>query len=139
MLWRQWKSALEFGVPGLLLGLGLAWLAGGYRGLHAQVDSPKSSDRNRPTVTAATGESGGITAMISPLQPGSAAQLLYLVDAKSRVFAVYTIDTTQGKDTVRLAGARRFHWDLQLTEWNNHEPEVHTVEAAVKSASPKSQ
>lgn len=139
MLWRQWKTAARFGGPGVLLGLALAWLIGGQRGL-AQGDPQRRSDRLRPAAIVPAGESSGISAIISPLQPGSpvaTAQLLYLIDTKARAFAIYQIDPAQGKSTIKLQGVRQFHWDLQLGEWNNHEPQVQEVEAAVKAASPK--
>lgn len=137
MLGRQWKAAVQFGGPGVLIGLALAWSMGGHRGLFAQGEPARAPDRNRPAMLAP--ESSGVTAIVSPPQPGSSGQLLYLIDAKERAFAVYQVDPSQGKGTIKLQGVRQFRWDLQLEEWNNHEPEVGTVKAAVKAGSSRSQ
>ena len=137
MSFRQWSSAARFGGPGVLLGLALAWLLSGQRGVHAQASSASAVDRARPVAAGQVADSGGTIAMIAPLHTGSpegTAQRLYLIDTKSRAFAVYRIDPTHDKGTIKLEGVRKFHWDMQLEAFNNQEPDVHTIATAVKAA-----
>ncbi|MDR3637760.1 MAG: hypothetical protein P4L84_28395 [Isosphaeraceae bacterium] len=134
---RQCNMAARYGGPGLLLGLVLAWSIGGQRGLHAQATAPSPLDRARPVSSAPVGEAGGTLAMISPLQAGSPSatgQLLYLIDTKSRAFAVYRIDPAHDKGTIKLEGVRQYHWDMKLSQFNNQDPEVAVIESAVKAA-----
>jgi len=77
------------------------------------------------------GESGGLIAFNSPAN--GSGQFLYLIDTKTRAFAIYRVDTTNPKGTVKLEAARQYNWDLKLTEWNNQPPEVTAIEAAVKT------
>jgi len=61
------------------------------------------------------------------------AQLLYLVDTRGHSFAVYRIDPTNPKGTVKLEAARHYQWDLKLAEYNNQPPEVAAIESTVKT------
>jgi len=61
------------------------------------------------------------------------AQLLYLVDTRGHAFAVYRIDPTNPKGTVKLEAARHYQWDLKLAEYNNQPPEVAAIESTVKT------
>jgi len=130
---RDWGVVARYGVPGLLLGLGLAWAFGG-GGLGAQAQMIPPPDRAR---AAAQGEASGTIAFTAPLTSAagtSPAQLLYLIDTRSRAFAVYRIDPTSPKGAVKLEAARQYQWDLKLTEYNNQAPEPDAIEAAVKAA-----
>jgi hypothetical protein len=118
-------------------GLVLAWSIGGPRGLHAQATPPGSVDRPRAAAATPAVEAGGTVAMIAPVQPGSpgaTGQLLYLIDTKTRAFAVYRIDPAHDKGTIKLEGVRQYHWDMKLAEFNNQKPEVAAIESAVKAA-----
>jgi len=133
----RWSAAARFGGPGVLLGLALAASIGGQRGLHAEGAGAAAIERPRPVPTAPAADTGGVLAMTAPLHQGSAngtGQLLYLIDTKSRAFAVYRIDPAQDKGTIKLEGVRQFHWDMKLAEFNNQKPEVDAIEAAVKAA-----
>lgn len=134
---RQWSTVARFGGPGVVLGLALAWSIGGQRGAHADGPVPALPERPRAAASLPVGESGGTLALISPLQPGSngaTGQLLYLIDTKSRAFAVYRIDPAHTKGTIKLEGVRQYNWDMKLAEFRNQDPDVLTIESAVKAA-----
>jgi hypothetical protein len=139
---RTWSNAARFGGAGVVLGLALAWSLGGPRGLLAQAaPATKGAERPRPAPAAPVGEAGGTLALIAPWQPGTPnakGQLLYLIDTKSRAFAVYRIDPEHDTGTIKLEGTRQYQWDLQLTEYNNQEPAVSAISAAVKAAGVRS-
>lgn len=141
MLWRQWGTAARFGGPGLLLGLILAGWLGAPAGLQAQAASPALADRGRVPAGAVSAEANGTLALIAPLAAGSqgaAGQLLYVIDTKTRAFAVYRIDPGHDKGTIKLEGVRQYQWDLMLTEYNNQEPQVAATKSAVSAvAAPK--
>ncbi len=85
-----------------------------------------------------SGDSTGTIAFTALLHNNAsgngAAQLLYLIDTRSRAFAVYRIDPTNPKGAVKLEAARQYQWDLKLSEYNNQAPEPAAIEAAVKVA-----
>ncbi|HMB07219.1 MAG TPA: hypothetical protein VKP69_26255, partial [Isosphaeraceae bacterium] len=58
---------------------------------------------------------------------------LYLIDPRTRAFAIYRVDLSNPKGTVKLEAARQYNWDLRLTEFNNQPPEVTAIEATVKT------
>jgi len=62
--------------------------------------------------------------------------LLYVIDTRSRAFAVYRVDPTNPKGTVKLEAARQYQWDLKLAEYNNQPPEVAAIESTVKTLGP---
>ena len=136
MSWRQWSTAARFGGPGILLGLMLAGSFGTPSGLRAQAAGPAVADRARVPGAAVTAETNGTLAMIAPLSGGPqgvGGQLLYLVDTKTRAFAVYRIDPAHDKGTIKLEGVRQYQWDLMLTEYNNQEPQVAATKSAVSA------
>ena len=61
------------------------------------------------------------------------AQFLYLIDTRARAFAVYRVDPSNPKGTVKLEAARQYQWDLKLAEYNNLPPDVSAIESTVKS------
>jgi hypothetical protein len=65
--------------------------------------------------------------------PGGAAQLLYIIDTRTRSLAIYRVDPTNPEGALKLEAARQYQWDLKLTEYNNQKPEVTSVEASIKS------
>jgi len=91
---------------------------------------PSAADRNRGSATPPV-ESSGTVAFSSTA--GGNAQLLYLIDTRARAFAVYRVDPSNPKGTVKLEAARQYQWDLKLAEYNNLPPEVTAIESTVKS------
>lgn len=133
---RGWGNWVRYGLPGVVLGLGLAWGWEG-RGPVARAQGPGSNlpmlpqaDRGRAPATP-TVESAGTVAFSSPA--GGNAQFLYLIDTRARAFAVYRVDPSNPKGTVKLEAARQYQWDLKLAEYNNLPPEVSAIESTVKS------
>ena len=137
MALRSWSGVARYGLPGVLLGLALAWGFGG-RGLWAQAPRIPAPEWPRATAMTPSGDSTGTIAFTSLLHNNAsgngAAQLLYLIDTRSRAFAVYRIDPTNPKGAVKLEAARQYQWDLKLSEYNNQAPEHAAIEAAVKVA-----
>ncbi len=117
-------GAARYGLPGLAVGLALAWWAGG-RGPTLKAQGAAS---------AAPVEAAGTIAFTTS-SAGSSSQMLYLIDTKSQAFAIYRVDpsNSKGSGSVKLEAARQYRWDLKLSEFNNQPPEVHDVEAMVKS------
>ncbi|HWE39532.1 MAG TPA: hypothetical protein VG406_23485 [Isosphaeraceae bacterium] len=107
--------AWRTGLGGLVAGLALAWALGG-RGLTAQA-VPKS----RPEAETIAFTSNG---------PGG-VPLLYVVDTREKAFAIYRFDPS--KNTVKLAAARPYQWDLKL-DFNNEPPLVGDIEKHVTRA-----
>ena len=130
---------VRFGFPGIVLGLVLAWGLDG-RGRSAQAQAPGGgaiplpNDRGRPAATPPASETSGTIAFSSPA--GGNAQLLYLIDTKTKAFAVYRVDPSNSKGTVKLEAARQYQWDMKLSEYNNLPPEVAAIESTVKSLGP---
>ena len=138
---HAWSGWVRFGLPGVVLGAALAcWLDG--RGPSAQaqgpgvgmVPLPMTGERSRPAATPVAGETAGTVVFSRPA--GGNAQLLYLIDTKARAFAVYRVDPSNPKGTVKLEAARQYQWDLKLSEYNNLPPEVSAIESTVKSLGP---
>jgi len=127
------------------MGMFLAW-GSGVRGpqVAAQTDSndrsagtqrvaPRSSEgaKSQPARPLAGGEGNGTLALIA--ETAGPAQWLYLIDTKKRAFAVYRIDPSNGKGTVKLEACRQYKWDLELEHYNNQAPEPAAIEATVKT------
>jgi hypothetical protein len=70
---------------------------------------------------------------------GGPVQWLYLIDTKSRAFAVYRVDPTSSKGTVKLEASRQYQWDLKLEHYNNQAPEPDAIKATVKALADPSQ
>ena len=117
----QWRRILGYSVPGLMVGVALAWMASG-RGVSAQAQA------GVPGV-----EANGTIAFTS--STGGSSQLLYLIDTRSQSFAVYRVDSQGGRGagSVKLEAARQYRYDLKLAEYNNQPPEVSQVEAMVRA------
>ena len=121
MVIADWRRALRYGLPGLIVGAALAWWAGG-RGVSAQA----------PVGVPGVDSNGTIAFTTST---GGSSQLLYLIDTRSQSFAVYRVDTQSARGTgaIKLEAARLYRHDLKLSEYNNLPPEVSAVEAMVRS------
>jgi hypothetical protein len=123
MVIADWRRVLSYGVPGLLLGLAVAWWAGG-RDVSAQASPPGA-------------EANGTIAFTSPT--GGSSQLLYLIDTRAQSFAIYRVDpqAARGAGAVKLEAARQYRYDLKLSEYNNLPPEVTSVEAMIRAVPAK--
>lgn len=134
---REWSSAVRFGLPGVLIGLALAWCGGG-RGLPSalgqQVPPVGRSAVPAPVpaqMTARSPDNSGTIALTST-HPQDGSQWLYLIDTKTQALAVYRIDTVDaGK--LKLVAARKYRSDLMLTEFNNLAPQVEAIESIVQA------
>jgi hypothetical protein len=124
-----WSGVVRYGVPGVLLGLALMGGFGNVRWPRAQAENLPGIDR--PRAAAAGGDSSGMIAFTSPSV--GAAQLLYLIDTRTRSFAIYRVDPTNAKGAVRLEATRQYQWDMKLTEYNNDKPDVVSVETMIKT------
>jgi hypothetical protein len=143
MVIRIDRGMARYGLPGLVLGMGLAWVSGA-RGpeVAAQTGSAgsttassgtaRSNDANKapaPRPTAG-GEVNGTLALITT---AGQAQWLYLIDTKDRAFALYRIDPTNPKGIVKLEASRQYRWDLKLEHYNNQAPEPDAIKATVET------
>jgi len=101
------------------------------RGLPVQAQTaPAPGERTKAAVAPGV-ESGGLIALTTATT--GSAQLLYLIDSKAHAFAIYRVDPTNPKGTVKLEAARQYTWDLKLAEYNNMPPEVAAIESTVKT------
>ena len=88
----------------------------------------RGAQQGRPL---AGGDANGTLAW-SP-RPRARAQWLYLIDTKTRAFAIYRVDPSNPKGTVKLEAARQYQWDLKLDHYNNQAPEPAAIESTVKA------
>jgi len=95
--------------------------------------APRSSEggKSQAARSIAGGDGSGTLALIA--ETGGPAQWLYLIDTKKRAFAVYRIDPSNAKGTVKLEASRQYKWDLELEHYNNQAPEPAAIEATVKT------
>ena len=147
MLVRISAGMARFGLPGVMLGVAISWMsgargplaeaqtrAGGESG--SQVGLPvRGPDANRAQQgqgrLLASGEANGTLAMVTA--PPGPAQWLYLIDTKSHAFAIYRLDPTNPKGSVKLEAARQYQWDLKLEHYNNQAPEPAAIESMVRT------
>jgi hypothetical protein len=140
MILRIDQGVIRYGLPGLILGLGLAWSAG-IRGPEVQAQTspggsraantgPADNNRSGAQRPVAGGEVNGTLALITTSGP---AQWLYLVDTKDRAFALYRIDPMNAKGVVKLEASRQYKWDLKLEHYNNQAPEPDAIKATVET------
>jgi hypothetical protein len=140
----------RYGVPGAVLGMALAWLAGA-RGPSVQAQQagpvggallthpvanrrvvpPGAAGSSAPRA-ATSGEADGTIALVVPSNHGP-AQWLYMIDTKSHSFAIYKVDTENPKDLIKLEAARQYQWDLKLDHYNNSGLKPAEIEKVVKS------
>jgi hypothetical protein len=128
----------------LALGLALAWISsfreqpvsaqqtGAPRAPSANPGGPArpaEAAKSKPGRTVAGSDANGTLALIA--DPTGPIQWLYLIDTKKQAFAVYRIDPSNPKGTVKLEAARQYRWDLDLDQYNNHGLEPSDVKARV--------
>ncbi len=146
--WERWAAAKVLGrlLPGIAVGIFLSW-GWAYRAEQAAAQAPGSSVRSGAGATGqprsgepargttakavSAGESGGILALIANPTLGTPVQWLYLIDTKKRAFAIYRVDPTNPKGSVKLEASRQFRWDLDLDQYNNQGLEPADVKARV--------
>lgn len=131
MPYSQGSGWIRYGLPGIVLGF-VATLALQGWGVKALAEQGPPAERAVPRTVEATGANGTI-AFTTQSGVGGSAQLLYLIDTRSKAFAVYRVDPTNSKGTVKLEAARQYQWDLKLAEYNNQEPSVDAIESTVKN------
>lgn len=137
----------RFGVPGVALGMLMSWGAG-FHGEPGAARAQNAPGRPGPGVPApqvrpaqpsasakgaASGEAGGILAMITNPTSIAPIQWLYLIDTKKRSFAIYRVDPANPQGCVKLEASRQFRWDLDLDEYNNQGLEPADVKARVEA------
>jgi hypothetical protein len=142
MIGRVDSGVARFGLPGVVLGMALAWgssfhgeqasaQTGGPRPSASSGGTARPAEATKPQAarTVAGSDSSGTLALVtSSLGP---VQWLYLIDTKKRAFAVYRIDPANPKGTVKLEASRQYRWDLELDQYNNQGLEPSDVEARV--------
>ena len=145
MVIRINPAVVRYGLPGLVVGMVLAWGSGvrgpqvvaqtgsGERPAGGQRVAPRSIEggKSQAARSITGGDSGGTLALIA--ETTGPAQWLYLIDTKKRAFAVYRIDPSNAKGTVKLEASRQYKWDLELEHYNNQAPEPAAIEATVKT------
>jgi hypothetical protein len=147
MLVRISGGMARFGLPGMILGVAISWMAGA-RGPLAEAQTRAGGEGGSqvglpvlgPDATRAqqgqgrllaSGEANGTLAMVTA--PSGPAQWLYLIDTKSHAFAIYRLDPTNPKGSVKLEAARQYQWDLKLEHYNNQAPEPAAIESMVRT------
>jgi hypothetical protein len=134
----------RFGLPGMFLGVALSWMAGaretpalaqvrggGESGTQAGLPARGVETRGaQQGKLLAGGDANGTLALVT--SPAGAAQWLYLIDTKTRAFAIYRVDPSNPKGALKLEAARQYQWDLKLEHYNNQAPEPAAIEATVK-------
>jgi len=144
MVIRIDSGVARFGVPGLLVGVALAWVSGA-RGpeaaaqtgggatpsTHPSAARPAEGARQPAARPSGLGDSNGTLALIT--STAGPTQWLYLIDTKDRAFALYRIDPTNSKGVVKLEASRQYKWDLKLEHYNNQAPEPDAIKATVET------
>ena len=122
MLVRISGGMARFGLPGVILGVAISWMAGargpsvaaqtragGDTGFQAGLPA-RGTDAGRAQQgqgrLLASGEANGTMAMVTA--PAGSAQWLYLIDTKSHAFAIYRLDPSNPKGSVKLEAARQY-------------------------------
>ena len=91
---------------------------------------PRPRSRSRPGRSRGNDPAGTLALITNPTGP---VQWLYLIDTKQKSFAIYRVDPTNPKGSVKLEASRKYRWDLELDEYNNQGLEPADVEARVKA------
>jgi hypothetical protein len=144
MVIRIDSGVARFGLPGLIVGVALAWVSGvrgpeaaaqtgggGVPSAHPGAARPVEGARPPAARTSALGDSNGTLALIT--STAGPTQWLYLIDTKDRAFALYRIDPTNSKGVVKLEASRQYKWDLKLEHYNNQAPEPDAIKAIVET------
>ncbi len=108
---------------GLVIGIGITWLA---LGSDAR---PKTAEGQRVTERDRGFRAGGELFAIQ----GSAIdgqQLIVLIDPQERTLGSYLVDTRSGQ--IALRSVRNIRWDLQLETFNGTEPTPEKIQALLQ-------
>jgi len=144
---RVW--GLRQGLLGILAGVALCGSLGwGVSGLDAAKAQSEPNSRMTippvpvgavagPGVQGRASDGSGLIAFTSPGPEGM--QWLYLIDTRTQAFAVYRVDGHEKAGMVKLAAARKYRWDLMLTEYNNQPPQPSAIESSVLSGGAKAE
>ena len=147
MLVRISGGMARFGLPGVILGAVMAWIAlargplavaqaraGGEAGSQVSLPARGAEASRAPQAQnrlLASGDTNGTLAMVT--SPSGSFQWLYLIDTKSHAFAIYRLDPSNPKGSVKLEASRQYQWDLKLEHYNNQAPEPAAIESMVKT------
>jgi len=104
---------MKLAVLGTLLGVGLVAAAGGTLEQGGKVLPPQRDPAG--VVHGAGGE-----LIVVPFGLPEKGLMLSVIDPHRRVMSVYHLDPGTGK--IALKSVRDFHWDLQMTDFNNEAP-----------------
>lgn len=104
-------------VLGTLIGAGLVLAAAGAVGYPQAIPAPQ-----RMPYAEAAGD-GGLVALNGPSADN--AQLVTVLDTKTRAMAVYRVDATNGN--IKLLSVRNLHWDLQVMQLNSENPQPQEI------------
>lgn len=118
---------LRYGLPGLVIGLGFAW------GMDGRGPSALAQGVGPTTPQVSQTEAAGTGTIALTVSGGGSVQYLYLIDTRAKALAVYRVDPSNPKGTVKLEAARQYQWDLKLSEYNCLPPEVAAIESTVRS------
>ena len=99
-------------VLGTLVGAGLVFAAAGAVGYPQSTPTPQ-----RAPYEQVAGE-GGLVAVSGPSADN--AQLVTVIDTRTRAMAVYRIDAATGH--IKLMSVRNLNWDLQVMQLNSDNP-----------------
>lgn len=89
----------------------------------AMVTVAAAQQRGEPHVArgaAAPLAAAGTELIVVPNSVGDKTQMLTVVDPRQRALAVYHVDATSGK--ISLKSVRNIQWDLQISDLNNENP-----------------
>lgn len=130
---RGWTGILRYGLPGLILGVVICNAIAG-QGLKAQVSTAPAANSDRSRQAPVTDPSGTIAFTTNVAGSVSGTQLLYVIDTKTRAFAIYRVEpTSNAKGSVKLEAARQYQWDLKLSDYNNLGLVPTEIETAVRA------
>ena len=86
------------------------------------------SPRAVEAVPASSSASSELITLVSPTGDGN--QQLIVIDPRVRTMSVYHVQSATGE--VALKSARNFHWDLQLSHFNNTGPTPQEIRTLIE-------
>jgi len=86
------------------------------------------AQRPEPPQMTQGDSSNQLIALSAP--PADGIQQVVLIYSNTRSMSVYHIELATGE--IALKGVRRFHWDLQMEEYNGQEPLPREIRALIE-------
>ncbi len=115
---------MRYAIAGLLVLLGLVALATMVRSPWGAVYAQPPTDQ-RPELKTPAGQ---LIALSSPAAEGR--QQVVVIDPRLRSMSVYHIESATGE--IALKSVRRFHWDLEMEEFNGQRPLPREIRAMLE-------